>query len=324
MSILIGVARGVAEDDKRRREMEQEAINKRLKEQQIQQMQESTELNRQREQRYRDTEIARQEELATVRRDAEMARAAEQEQMNNLTGLVAEQIFQEMEREGTPITMEEASRLALLHTEKVWEFETPEPEKIMSVRDQAFLADRNIEAEMADDMDRIIRNRELLNSVSGAQNIVEAQTLTEDYNMQNGTDFSPEAARGVWQDINQSALDPGLDYGDWDSLPSYAQQGVLDEASVLAGSSLVEAEETIATWKAAEADPRMSEMDPYDLAQSIISQKIKKFNGTLPRDLAVLDRILFELERMRVEEREKGDRDDLTSGHVPLNVPDKG
>jgi hypothetical protein len=66
LAILSGIAKGVVEDDKRRREMEQEAIRKALMARQIQKMDEDMELAKIREERFRDT--------AKMNYEADMAR----------------------------------------------------------------------------------------------------------------------------------------------------------------------------------------------------------------------------------------------------------
>ncbi len=307
MSILVGVAKAVSEDDKRRREIEQEAINKRLKEQQITQMQESSELNRQREQRYRDTEIARQEEVGQVRADAEVRRAQEDEHKQLLTGLVAEQIQREED-----VDAQTALQMATLHMEGAFQYETPEPEEEASWGERQFWYEQNIEQDMAADMERIFGNTVLSNQLLGAQNVAEVHSLTEEYNAQNGTDFSPEAARGLWQEVNASALDPESEYGKWEDMPSHLQSRVSDEANVRSGKALLEAEQAIAKWKnnnqPAEGEEQR-EWDPYDIAQSIIANEIRgqaQYGNTTPYRQAVMDRMLFELERLRQEDDSGG------------------
>ena len=308
LSILIGVARGVAEDDKRRREIEQDAINARLKEQQITQMEEASTLNKEREQRYRDTEIARQEESAQVRAQAEATRAQEEEHRQVLTGLIAKQYMTE---EGMDeLTANERATLDMSGIQH-----GTDPEKEVSIRDQAFLEDRMTAEEMELDMNRVFANRELSRKIMSARNIVEVEQMTEEWNAQNETDYSPEAARAVWQDVNRTALDPGTDWGNFAELSANGQRRVSEDAAVLSGRALNDAEKAIAKWTASNQpkegeEPRV--WDPYEIAQTIIVNKNQAYinkGGSLPFDQAVADRMLFELERLRQAEHDDEDEE---------------
>jgi len=316
MSILLGVARGVAEDDKRRRQMEQEAINKRLKEQQITNMEETTQLNKERETRYRDTEIARQENLELARRDAEVKRLQDEESRQMLTGLMAKQ----HEADGEdPLT---AMELATLDMAKM-PYPT-DPDEELSVRDAAFMEDRATAEDLELDMKLVWGNTELSHKISEeAQNVLEARDITNEYNAINGTEFSPEAGEAVWKEINISALDPALEWGDWSSLPEGAKKRVEGDASVYAGTALYEAEKEIAKWHSnnqPKDGEEPKEWDEYEWAADIIRNKNKdqKYG---PFGQAVADRMLFELERLRQadhgeEEEEEGN---LTRTLTPEN-----
>lgn len=327
MSILIGVARGVAEDDKRRREMEQEAINKRLKEQQITQMEETSALAKEREQRMRDTEIARQEALEETRQVATAQREQEEAERNQFADLLAGQYMAE-----DGVDEMTARTRALMDLEDI-DWNVTDPDQEVSIRDQAFLEDRNIEAEMEADMERVFANKQLWDQLKGAGNLMDAQRAVETFNAANGTDFSPEAGRAVWQEVNKSALEPGMEWGDFGSLPVGAQRRVSDDAGVLAGTALLQAEEAIAKWHA-NNQPKEGEepksWDPYEIAQTLILNKNKGFimSGQAGAyDQAVADRMLFELERLRQNEREEEDDGEEKDEYMPLqptNAPGAG
>lgn len=90
MAILMGVAQGVARADKRKREMEQEAIRKALWARQIEESQERMELSRQQEERYRENAAAeaklriQQEENKRIERQQELAHR--REMLDNVQG----------------------------------------------------------------------------------------------------------------------------------------------------------------------------------------------------------------------------------------------
>lgn len=318
MSILMGVARAVESDDRRRREIEQEAINRRLKEAQIRQADENLELQREREQRYRDQEIARQEEVERARTQAEVERAKEEEHRQVLKGLMAEQFQREL-----GMTPEDADIRAELEISGLT-YRTKEPEEVASFAERKWRHEQNVEADLELDMSRIIQNDSLRLAVTRASNPVEAQAVIDDYNAQHGSNYDASAGNAVWLRAHQSAVDPGLDYADWDSLPSDVKRDMSQEAATLAGHSLAEAEEAIARWRAGnpskESIAAFGSKDAFDIAQSIILNKINGFHGGEDRDIAVMNRMLLELERLRQAEMGEGS-DDRLLNYTPLNAP---
>jgi hypothetical protein len=325
MSILIGVAQGVSNADKRKREMEQEAINARLKEQQITQMEENTRLNKEREQRLKETEIARQEQAATVRDEAEAQRAQQLEQKEMFTGLLAKQYMGEGADELT------AYERAMMDIEGI-DWDVADPDEEVSIRDQAFMDDRATAEALEADMERLWANKELRDQMMNGRTSMDAYGAVESFNEANGTDYSPEAARAVWEEVKKSALDPELDWGNFASLPVGAQRWATDEASVRAGKALLQAEEAIAKWHA-NNQPKEGEepksWDPYEIAQNIVANEIKGqlMYGALtghPERQAVMDRMLFELERLRQNERnddDDGDEEEVFEALKPANAP---
>jgi len=195
LSILTGVAQGVAESDKRKREMEEEAIRRRLQETQIKQSEANTAIMFDRENRYREeNERAaqekiqeREEQAAQAVRDAEAKRAA-------TTQMVAI-----IMADNPGMGEEEAWTRAATHVEKTFNYSTPRPEPTATPRVPS-AADRRFETDEAwkASVQRIQGNPEALDALSRARTMPDASRVAEELGLPSGP------AMEVWGQVQRT------------------------------------------------------------------------------------------------------------------------
>ena len=195
LSILTGVAQGVAESDKRRWEMEEEAIRRRLQETQIKQSEANTAIMFERENRYREENERmaqekiqeREEQAAQAVRDAEAKRQA-------TTQMVAI-----IMADNPGMSEEEAFTRAATHVEDTFSYSTPRPEPTATSRVPS-AADRRLEIDAAWDasVQRIQGNPEALDALSRARTMPDASRVAEQLGLPSGP------AMEVWDQVQKT------------------------------------------------------------------------------------------------------------------------
>lgn len=236
LAILAGVAQGLNDVDKRKREKQQEAILARLREQQIRESEQNVKLQQEREGRYRAQFEAEQQALE----EARVLQAEQRQEQANLLRQKTQQMAEEIARQRPDWTPEQVHTAAWNHVNEVYEYEPPEvvePEKP--------------NAAMLNRQDRVNaeqRYREIVSDPTDLEALTSANSLQEAYEYGTERGLDPIVVEEVWRDLSgvrtgsqlKQKTDRGEEFG-IDDLPENLQEEASNQAMAMAQSFQQEA-----------------------------------------------------------------------------------
>lgn len=267
ISILVGVARGIADDEKRRREIEQEAINRRLKEAQITQMAENVRLQEEREARYQAQEANRVAEVEYARNEAEAENLRNEEQMQLAIGSMTQQIM----AENPDMDPDLAGYVAYNAVHKLVPYRSPEEAEAGATAKWQYDVFKEEASEQ--EKDRIIQDPEFWGFIKSAPDI--GSVFEEAY--EKGYDRN--AASELWADLNRGKED---EPEEWEEITATVRADIDRDATVSAQSVLNDVDRKMAAQNSAtngEYFKRLNEDGTFSqarasLAMTFLSQEV--------------------------------------------------